>query len=110
MSAPKRTKTRRARTPAPRAKAALSVRSLEEYAQRALESGAVYDAAILQFLREQLWALLVESPDLESAAKLLAPILTARRQWLAETKANPASKNSSAQARDPVLARFLDLE
>ena len=110
MSAAKRTRKRRASAPANYAKAASSVRFLEQYAERATESGAVYDAAILQFLREHLWALLVESPDLESAAKLVAPILAARRQWLAESKANPSSKNSSAQARDPVLARMLGPE
>jgi hypothetical protein len=110
MSAAKRTRKRRASGPANYAKAASFVRSLEQYAERATESGAVYDAAILQFLREHLWALLVESPDLESAAKWVAPILAARRQLLAESKANPASKNSSAQPRDPVLARMLGPE
>jgi hypothetical protein len=62
--------------------------SLETVAARAAESGATHDTAILQALREHVWKMLAAGGDPEKAGKIIAVIIAARRQELAEKNAS----------------------
>jgi hypothetical protein len=61
---------------------------LDSVAGRAAERGTKYDAAILQALREHVWKMLAADGDPEKAVKIIALIIAARRQELAEKNAS----------------------
>ncbi len=61
---------------------------LEAAATRAAETGAKHDAAILQSLREHVWRSLAQDGDPEDLSKIIALIIAARRQDLAEKNAS----------------------
>ena len=61
---------------------------LDRLAARAAETGAKHDAAILQALREHVWKMLAAGGDPENARKIIALIIAARRQELAERMAS----------------------
>ena len=77
--------------------------SLETIAARARETGPIHDLATLQILREMLSAKLTRGGGPREAKTILPLIIAARRQLLAEQKAN-----GKPQVIGPIKPAVLD--
>ena len=89
-------KFKSAKQPRPRDRS--SCESFEEVAERAVDKGQVYDLAILQKLREQLWKELQKPSGLKSAPKILSLIIAARRQAQSEGRSAKPQTEEQMQA------------